>query len=54
MLLGMASAAASGQGSAYAAGNAQQHSLRAKESGAGQESRQGKSVKQVDHLGIEG
>jgi hypothetical protein len=28
--------------------------LKAKESGVGQESKQGKSVKQVDHLGIEG
>ncbi|KAH8636873.1 hypothetical protein IG631_08708 [Alternaria alternata] len=51
---GMANAAAGGRGSAFAAGNAQQSSLKAKESGVGQESKQGKSVKQVDHLGIEG
>jgi hypothetical protein len=51
---GMANAVAGGRGSAFAAGNAQQSSLKAKESGVGQESKQGKSVKQVDHLGIEG
>ncbi|KAL1801291.1 hypothetical protein ACET3X_001633 [Alternaria dauci] len=51
---GMANAAAGGRGSAFAAANAQQSSLKAKESGVGQESKQGKSVKQVDHLGIEG
>ena len=50
----MANAAAGGRGSAFAAANAQQSSLKAKESGVGQESKQGKSVKQVDHLGIEG
>ena len=49
----MVNAAAGGRGNAHVAGNAQQSSLKAKESGVGQESKQGKSVEQVDHLGIE-
>ena len=52
--VGMASAAASGQGQAYGAANAQEHSLKAKGKGVEQEAKQGKSGKQVDHLGIEG
>ena len=49
---------ASGQGSAYAQGAAEDHSLKAKERGVGQEASQskrveGKKEKQVDHLGIE-
>ncbi|KAI4660788.1 uncharacterized protein J4E79_005356 [Alternaria viburni] len=51
---GSASAAVGGRGSAYAAGNAQQSSLKAKESGMAQEQKQGKKVEKVDHLGIEG
>jgi hypothetical protein len=50
----MANAAASGQGRAYGAANAQEHSAKSKGKGVEQEARQGKSVKQVDHLGIEG
>jgi hypothetical protein len=52
---GMVNAAARGQGSAYAQGGAEQHSLKAKERGVGQEARQGQVVegKKVDHLGIE-
>jgi hypothetical protein len=51
----MANAAARGQGSAYAQGGAEQHSLKAKERGGGQEAKQSKAVegKKVDHLGIE-
>jgi len=51
----MANAAARGQGAAYAQGNAQEHSLKAKERGVGQESSQAKRVegKKVDHLGLE-
>jgi hypothetical protein len=51
----MANAAARGQGSAYAAGAAEQHNLHAKERGVGQEARQAQKVegKKVDHLGIE-
>jgi hypothetical protein len=52
----MASAAARGQGSAYAQGGAEEHSLKAKERGVEQEAKQAKAVqgkKQVDHLGIE-
>jgi hypothetical protein len=51
----MANAAARGQGSAYAAAEAEQHVLKAKERGAGQEARQAQSVegKKVDHLGLE-
>jgi hypothetical protein len=53
--IGMANAAARGQGSAYAAGAAEQHGLHAKERGVGQEARQAQKVegKKVDHLGIE-
>jgi hypothetical protein len=54
--VGMANAAARGHGSAYAAGSAQEHSLKSKERGVGQEARQAKMVqgkKQVDHLGLE-
>ena len=52
--VGTASAVAQGQGNAYAAGNAQEHSL--KERAIGQEATRAKAVgsKQVDHLGIEG
>jgi hypothetical protein len=50
----MANAAASGQGQAYGSANAQEHSLRSKGKGIQQEAKQGKSVKQVDHLGLEG
>jgi len=46
----MASAAARGQGSAYAAAGAEERSLKAKGSEAGQKAVQGK---RVDHLGIE-
>jgi hypothetical protein len=51
----MVNAAARGQGSVYAQGGAEQHSLKAKERGVGQEARQGQVVegKKVDHLGIE-
>jgi hypothetical protein len=51
----MANAAARGQGSAYAAGSAEQHDLKAKERGTGQKARQAQSVegKKVDHLGLE-
>ena len=56
--LGAANAAAQGQGSAYAAGNASQREIKGKEKGV--EARQAQSVQgskkkveQVDHLGIE-
>ncbi|KAH7397339.1 hypothetical protein BKA66DRAFT_437906 [Pyrenochaeta sp. MPI-SDFR-AT-0127] len=54
---GVAKAIAQGQGNAYAAGNAQEHSLKANERIVGQEASQAKKVegkKQVDHLGLEG
>ncbi|KAJ4378022.1 palmitoyltransferase swf1 [Neocucurbitaria cava] len=48
---------ASGQGNAYAAGGAQEHSLKSKEKGVGQEATQAKQLKgkkeEVNHLGIE-
>ncbi|KAH7074102.1 hypothetical protein FB567DRAFT_189854 [Paraphoma chrysanthemicola] len=51
---GMANAAARGQGTAYAQGSAEEHRLKAKERGVGQEAVQGKKVTgKVDHLGIE-
>lgn len=54
---GGAKAIAQGQGNAYAAGNAQEHSLKSKERIGGQEASQAKKIegkKQVDHLGLEG
>ncbi|KAH8707521.1 hypothetical protein GQ44DRAFT_628572 [Phaeosphaeriaceae sp. PMI808] len=51
----MANAAVRGQGMAYARGNAEDHSLKAKERVMGQEARQGKKIegkKKVDHLGL--
>jgi hypothetical protein len=50
----MANAAAHGQGQVYGSANAQEHSLKANGKGIEQETKQGKNVKQVDHLGIEG
>jgi hypothetical protein len=52
---GAASAAARGQGNAYAQGNAQEHSSKAKERETGKEVGQAKRVegkKEVDHLGL--
>jgi hypothetical protein len=52
--VGMANAAARGQGTAYAQGSAEEHRLKAKERGVGQEAVQAKKVTgKVDHLGIE-
>jgi hypothetical protein len=54
--IGMANAAARGQGNAYAAAGAEERSIKAKGREVGQEATQAKQVqgkKQVDHLGIE-
>lgn len=55
---GAANGIAQGQGSAYAAGNAQEHSLKGRGREVGQEATQAKAVKgkkeEVNHLGIEG
>jgi hypothetical protein len=52
----MAQGAARGQGSAYAAADAEEGTKKSKERAAGQlqEGKQGKVEKKVDHLGIEG
>ncbi|KAF1850231.1 uncharacterized protein K460DRAFT_400300 [Cucurbitaria berberidis CBS 394.84] len=54
---GVANGVAQGQGNAFAAANAQEHSLKAKERGVGQEATQAKTLKgkkeEVNHLGLE-